>query len=170
MNSSNNVTSNASLGTTISTWLRTIPLATRCVLFICCFLQILTYLIGRFDDTICFHTPSIFYEFDVYRIFTAAWFHSGLLHLTFNLMTFLPMGAVLERKFGSLMFAYLIFLLDISTHSLAFVIALASYYNPVMSYSSFMFECSIGFSGVIFAFIVISSHLNMQGPNHHRRY
>ena len=47
----------------------------------------------------------------VWRVATAAVFHLGLLHLAFNMLAFVPIGASLERSLGTLPFAHLVALL-----------------------------------------------------------
>ena len=44
----------------------------------------------------------------VYRMYTNAWFHVGILHIALNMMSFLPMGTSMERSVGSASFFYLI--------------------------------------------------------------
>ena len=47
----------------------------------------------------------------VYRLVTSAFVHGGLLHVAFNMMAFVPIGASLERMQGTLALAHLIGLL-----------------------------------------------------------
>ena len=59
---------------------------------------------------VCFNTLAVFYRLQVYRFLTAAVFHVGLLHVAFNMLAFIPIGASLERQLGTLQFAYLLLL------------------------------------------------------------
>lgn len=61
----------------------------------------------------------------MYRFLTSAIFHVGILHLVFNMMAFVPIGASLERHLGSVQFLWLIILLcllgDVAYISIAFL-------------------------------------------------
>ena len=46
-----------------------------------------------------------------WRLLTAAVFHAGLLHVAFNMMAFVPVGASLECSLGTVPFAHLVALL-----------------------------------------------------------
>lgn len=72
---------------------------------------------------VCFNTLAVFYRLQVYRFLTAAIFHVGLLHVAFNMLAFIPIGASLERQLGTLQFAYLL-LLFVTCGSLFFAAAL----------------------------------------------
>ncbi len=49
----------------------------------------------------------------LYRFLTASVFHIGVLHVAFNMLAFVPIGASLERQLGSLQFAYLLLLFTV---------------------------------------------------------
>ena len=59
---------------------------------------------------VCFNPLAVFYRLQIYRFLTAAVFHIGLLHVAFNMLAFIPIGASLERQLGTLQFAYLLVL------------------------------------------------------------
>ncbi len=42
------------------------------------------------------------------RLFTSAIFHSGLLHIGFNMLAFVPIATSLERQLGSLQMLHLL--------------------------------------------------------------
>ncbi len=58
----------------------------------------------------CFNPTAVVTRLQVYRFLTAAVFHIGLLHVAFNMLAFVPIGASLERQLGTLQFAYLLLL------------------------------------------------------------
>lgn len=96
----------------------------------------------------------------VYRTFTSILFHGSLLHVLFNMMALVPMGSELERIMGSIRLLYITILLATSNAILHLVISLLAAYNPFSSYQSFMYQCSIGFSGILFSMIVIETSLS----------
>lgn len=80
-------------------------------------------------------------------------FHLNLLHILFNMLSFIPLGTVLERnKFGSLLFFYLILLFSVLISMMNFILSLVAYYLDI-GYS--YYSCSVGFSGCIFALLTI---------------
>jgi len=55
-----------------------------------------------------------------------------------------------------LSFAYMILLFNVLGSVIHTLIAAIAYYNPAFSYANFMNECCIGFSGIIFALLVVN--------------
>lgn len=84
-----------------------------------------------------------------------------------NMLSFLPMGTNFERNIGSLSFTYLVILFRFHFYFSLFIqysvligilhttLAAISYY--VFQYPGFMVECGVGFSGVLFGLLVITS-------------
>lgn len=70
----------------------------------------------------CFNPTAVVTRLQVYRFLTAAVFHIGLLHVAFNMLAFVPIGASLERQLGTLQFAYLL-LLFVVVGSVFFAVA-----------------------------------------------
>ncbi len=87
-------------------------------------------------------------------------FHASILHLVFNMLALVPIGSGLERLLGSVRYFHVLFLLATSNSLIHVVIAYMAAYNPIHQYSDLLIECSIGFSGVIFAMIVIETRLS----------
>lgn len=95
----------------------------------------------------------------MYRIYTSIVFHGSLLHVFFNMLALVPLGAELERLMGSVRLLYIIVLLATCNAVFHLFIALLADHNPFHSYH-LMDECSIGFSGVLFSMIVIETSLS----------
>ena len=76
------------------------------------------------------------------------------------MLALVPLGTELERVMGSVRLLYLMFLL--STSNAIFHLSIASLvaYNPVYPYDTSMYECTIGFSGILFSMIVIETSLS----------
>eukprot|EP01114_Cavostelium_apophysatum_P016169 TRINITY_DN4548_c0_g1_i1.p1 TRINITY_DN4548_c0_g1~~TRINITY_DN4548_c0_g1_i1.p1 ORF type:complete len:327 (-),score=22.24 TRINITY_DN4548_c0_g1_i1:26-1006(-) len=148
-----NVTSSSSLTTRASVWLRSIPLITRAILILCTVIYLFELLFGDAHGSVCESPYRVVFQMQVYRFFTSPWFHSGILHLALNMMAFIPMGATLERTQGSLNFLYIILLFCLLTGLAHNFIAYAAYQTG--TYPSLIKECAIGFSGIIFALMVV---------------
>ena len=92
-------------------------------------------------------------------MYVSVWFHGGILHLLMNMMAFQGMGPKLERnQFGSLQFFYLINLFALLCGVIHTFIAYIAYLNPLYDYPTFMYQCNIGFSSVLFALLTVLSY------------
>lgn len=87
-------------------------------------------------------------------------FHGSILHLVFNMLALVPIGSGLEHLLGSVRYLHVLFLLMTSNALIQVAIAYIAAYNPIHWYPDLLTECSIGFSGVIFAMIVIETSLS----------
>lgn len=89
-------------------------------------------------------------------MFTSVFFHGSILHLAFNMMAMVPMASSLERLLGTVQFTYLILLFTTIASCYHIVLAWCA---SALGYGT-MYECAIGFSGVIFGLIVVDTHLS----------
>jgi hypothetical protein len=62
---------------------------------------------------VCFNPTAVVQRLQLFRFLTASVFHIGVLHVAFNMLAFVPIGASLERQLGSLQFAYLLLLFTV---------------------------------------------------------
>mmetsp|Transcript_27903 Transcript_27903/g.39315 ORF Transcript_27903/g.39315 Transcript_27903/m.39315 type:complete len:292 (-) Transcript_27903:5027-5902(-) len=149
-----NINTQASLLTRFNVWITSIPWTTRIVLIVCSTIHLSGYLFGTYTSSVCTQ-PTIILAFQqIYRLVASAWFHSGILHIVFNMMAFIPMGSSLERMKGTLPFLWMILLFNVLcaiTH-----VVLAVFLDRLAIYSGFMNECTVGFSGIIFALLVVT--------------
>ena len=109
----------------------------------------------------CISVKGVWLQREWKRIFTASFFHSGDYHLYYNMASFMWKAVTLERHFGSGYFLYMVAVFSIATNLvyLAIQYALAEFLNQWSSIQS----CAVGFSGVIFALKVVSTHLQPNG-------
>ena len=156
------VTSEASLQTRLKVWFQSLPLCTAAILTVCVGIYALQLLFGWDDYRIfCMQPAAVAFRYEVYRPFTAIFLHGGILHVAFNMMSFVPVGTSLERMVGSLRCVYLLCLLFPAVAGVIHVVAaMVLSYNPFASSPRQMFSCAIGFSGIIFALIVVETHMS----------
>ncbi|KAM9966611.1 hypothetical protein ACTFIR_006831 [Dictyostelium discoideum] len=112
-------------------YLDTLPLMTRFFFILCVILFLIQIIFQIQIFSICFSPKLLSMDFinNFYKMIISNFFHLNLLHILFNMLSFIPLGTVLERnKFG------MGYYLDIGY----------SYYS-----------CSVGFSGCIFALLTI---------------
>jgi membrane associated rhomboid family serine protease len=93
-----------------------------------------------------------------YRFIVSAFFHSNVLHITMNILSFRVLGPPWERTVGSLSFLWQILIFDILGNFIHFIIALVLWFNPWFTFPSVTISCTIGFSGVLFTLLVIHIH------------
>lgn len=93
---------------------------------------------------------------DLKRIVTSGFIHVDDWHLYHNMMSFLWKGYNLEHSLNSVRFLGTVACLLILSHSLIVVVAFVlatSFQNP-----NILYQCSVGFSAVIFALKVLLNH------------
>jgi len=156
-----NIITEAGIPTRLNQWWSSIPFITSGVVLICGVIYLLCLLVGYDSyDTICFLPSAVASHFQVYRFYTSVLFHGSLLHVLFNMLALVPLGTELERIMGSVRLLFLMFLLASTNAILHLTIAFLVAYNPLYPALYLVNECSIGFSGVIFAMIVIETSLS----------
>jgi len=107
-------------------------------------------------QSICISTHAVIDQGDYIRILLAPLFHGDDMHLYYNMASFLYKGQQLETLFGSPYFALLLTILTISS-SLMLVI-LGQLASSLFDNPEYLFTCAVGFSAVIFALKVITTH------------
>jgi rhomboid domain-containing protein 1 len=107
-------------------------------------------------QSVCVSTHAVLDQGDYMRILLAPLFHGDDMHLYYNMASFLYKGQQLETLFGSPYFALLLTILTISS-SLMLVI-LGQLAASVLDNPEYLFTCAVGFSAVIFALKVITTH------------
>ena len=146
----------SSLGTDLSVWWAGLPLLCRAVFVLNTSVFVLFALMGVDPYLLCFNPIPVFTYGQVWRVFSA-FVHSGIIHIALNMIAFLGFGRSLEHEIGSLPLSYLILLFVVLSEGLTTAISFAA--NAV-GYSSFLFECGVGFSAVIFALLVVDTKVN----------
>lgn len=107
---------------------------------------------------ICLSPERVVTRFEIYRIFTAPFFHAGFFHILFNMIAWMIIARDYERATGTLAAAYSIFVLLIPL--IATVHCIAAYFIDALASTSFRRECAIGISGVLFSLLVVNVELS----------
>jgi len=147
-NVGSNVTSSVSLKTKFLVWIRSIPLLTRSVLILCVgmfLVEFVTLGYMPFVRAFCISTSNILKDVQLYRVFLAQVQHIGLIHLAMNMISYLPMATLMERKIGTFQFFYAHVLFTV-LNSVLYVII-----GKIFSLNS----CGAGLSGIIFSILVV---------------
>eukprot|EP01105_Mastigella_eilhardi_P021593 TRINITY_DN5242_c0_g1_i2.p1 TRINITY_DN5242_c0_g1~~TRINITY_DN5242_c0_g1_i2.p1 ORF type:complete len:287 (+),score=60.36 TRINITY_DN5242_c0_g1_i2:29-889(+) len=156
-------TNDVSASTRFKVWLSTVTLCTRVVVGVCCGVYLVeAVLLGTVLHSVVCLRPALFLHLpagltEVYRIYTAPLFHGGLLHVLMNMMALFVMSIMLEKKMGTMNYAWVLLMLTTVGGVLHVVITLLLEFLNV--YHS-MWSCAVGFSGVIFGLLVIETSIS----------
>jgi rhomboid domain-containing protein 1 len=107
-------------------------------------------------ESVCLSARNILWEQQWPRLIFCAFFHADDWHLYYNMASFGVKGRSLERRLGSAHFACLLAVFTVSC-GLAYV--LIEYAAALLFQDHHMLSsCAVGFSGVIFALKVLTTH------------
>ena len=115
--------------------------------------------------SVCLSAQSVLKWREYERLILSSFEHGDDLHLYYNMLSFMVKGRTLEQHFGSIYFAYLLSIFTLGTSCV--YVGLEVLLSDVLEDRSYYKQCAIGFSGVIFALKVLTTHYWEQG---HRRY
>lgn len=107
-------------------------------------------------QSVCVSTHTVLDQGDYMRILLAPFFHGDDMHLYYNMASFLYKGQQLELLFGSRYFAILVTILTLSSSFM--LVLLGQLVSSLFDNPEYLFTCAVGFSGVIFALKVITTH------------
>ncbi|CAM6117630.1 unnamed protein product [Calypogeia fissa] len=155
------VVTEASLSTRAHQWWAGIPFVTAGLVAFCSGIYVVQ-LISGYDSfsQICFEPYLVLSRYQVYRLFTSVFVHASIFHVLFNMLALVPIGSALERVMGTVRFFHVILLLIVSNGVIHVGLAFLAAHNPIYPYADLSVECGVGFSGVIFALIVIETSLS----------
>ena len=95
------------------------------------------------------------------RVIFSPFVHASDIHLYYNMASFMWKAISLERHYGSGYFLYMVGVFSAATGALYLAINYAL--AEVMNQWSYVNSCAVGFSGVIFALKVVTTHLQPHG-------
>lgn len=90
----------------------------------------------------------VIFRGEYYRIVTSAFLHGGALHLGVNMLSTVTISSSLERRFGTVRMGALLLWVTLLSGSVHCAVAMA------LPDQTYMYQHSLGFSGVLFALIV----------------
>jgi len=121
------------------------------------FLQLFSFLARVRLKDICISVYHVWDKGDYRRLVLGPLVHADEWHLYYNMASLLWKGKILERRFGTCYFAYLISTLTVLT-SLAYIF-LNLILSELFEDDAYVFSCAIGFSGVLFAMKVLTTYI-----------
>lgn len=133
-----------------------LPLCTVGVVGLCCAVQLGEFLFAWPTEGLALVAAPVVYAHEYWRVFTAAFTHGGVVHLLMNMSSMVAIGGSLERQVGSLQLAFAVVWQTVVTGTvhvvLSWVLAVA-----VLGDLSYLQQPSVGFSGVLFALVVLDT-------------
>ena len=109
----------------------------------------------------CISVKGVWFDGQWKRLFTSPFVHTSDYHLYYNMVSFMWKAATLERHFGSVYFTYMVCVFSVATGlvylSIHYVLA------EFLDQWSHIQSCAVGFSAVIFALKVVTTHLQPAG-------
>lgn len=109
----------------------------------------------------CISVQSVYYQGDWTRVILAPFIHGDSWHLYYNMASFMWKSRTLERHYGTYYYAYLTSVFTLLT---SIVYLLINFILAEMLDSwSYIQTCAVGYSGVIFALKVVTTHLEPPG-------
>ncbi|GFR92752.1 rhomboid-related protein [Elysia marginata] len=118
----------------------------------------------RSANSVCISSYLVYHHQDWRRLILAQFFHGDDMHLYFNMVSLLYKGSLLERKFGTPYFVYLTAVFTVLT-GITYV-GLGAVLSEVLGNQSYLMSCAVGFSGVLFAMKVLTTHYSPSGRHY----
>ena len=109
----------------------------------------------------CISVRGAWFEREWRRIFLASFYHSSDFHLYYNMASFIWKAISLERFYGSGYFLYMVAIFSVSTNLVYIGINYAL--AEILDQWSYINSCAVGFSGVLFALKVVTTHIQPAG-------
>ena len=109
----------------------------------------------------CMSVQTVWFQKEWKRLFYAPFVHADEWHLYYNMASFMWKAVSLEKRFGTAYFLYMMAVFTMATNLLYLGINMAL--AEVLDTWSYVTSCAVGFSGVIFAVKVVSTHLQPHG-------
>jgi len=94
---------------------------------------------------------------EYYRILSSCIFHGSLMHIGMNMMSSYHLSLQLEKKFGTI--PHLVTTLGAILTSSIVYLGVSWLASTVFGYDDLMYQHSVGFSGVLFHFLVLECNL-----------
>jgi rhomboid domain-containing protein 1 len=107
-------------------------------------------------QNVCISTHAVLDRGEYLRLLLAPLYHGDDMHLYYNMASFLYKGQQLEVLFGSPYFALLLSILTVSSSLL--LVVLGQLASSLLDNIEYLSTCAVGFSAVIFALKVITTH------------
>ena len=110
---------------------------------------------------VCISVRGAWLEREWKRVFLAPFYHLGDFHLYYNMASFIWKAISLESHYGSGYFLYMVAVFSVTTNLVYIAINYAL--AEILDQWSYINSCAVGFSGVLFALKVVTTHIQPAG-------
>lgn len=138
--------------------LRSIPPCTLGVLGLCIVIYILQLALDLELETFTMCPRLVLYIHEYYRVVTSALFHANMMHIGMNMLSTSAISSMLEKRLGTLRHILSTLWAILLTAAIYIFISWAAY--AIVGYDQWMYQHSVGFSGVIFHMSVLECNLS----------
>jgi membrane associated rhomboid family serine protease len=138
--------------------LRTTPVATALVSGLCIVIYLLQLLLDFDIQSITMCPRLVLYLHEYYRIVTSTLFHANLMHIGMNMMSTFAIGALLEKRMGTLGLVMTLSWAILLSGLVYLMIAWTAY--AAFGSEEWMYTQSVGFSGILFHMTVLECNLS----------
>mmetsp|Transcript_16299 Transcript_16299/g.18285 ORF Transcript_16299/g.18285 Transcript_16299/m.18285 type:complete len:350 (-) Transcript_16299:279-1328(-) len=138
--------------------LRHLPPATLSIISICVFFYTIQVTM-MWDLQLFTMCPRlVLFTNEYYRIFTSVFFHANFMHIGMNMLSTSTISSALEKRIGTIRLIFSIWWSIILTSTVYVTIAYTAYI--IFGYDTWMYQHSLGFSGIIFHLCVLENYLH----------
>jgi membrane associated rhomboid family serine protease len=134
------------------------PPATRGIVAICLGIYALQVAMDLDLERFTMCPQLVLYIHEYYRIVTSALFHGNLMHIGMNMLSVFHLSTLLEQRLGTL--PHLVSTLGAILLTSLVYISIAWIASTLLEYDEWMYQHSVGFSGVLFHFCVLECNLS----------
>lgn len=138
-----------------------LPPTTLGTIIICVSIHVVQSVLGWDLQLFTMCPRLVLFMHEYYRVFTSALFHANLMHIGMNMLSTAAISASLEKKMGTLRLLVSIWWAIVLTAAIYMLIAYLAY--AVLGYDAWMYQHSVGYSGILFYLSVLESRLH-PGP------
>lgn len=115
----------------------------------------------RTAQSVCMSSYLVWHRGNWERLLLSAFFHADDMHLYFNMASLLVKGRSLEKRFGSVYFFWLVSVFTALTS--VFYVGINLLLEERLQDHTYAMHCAVGFSGVLFAMKVLTTHYAPRG-------
>lgn len=138
--------------------LRSTPPVTVGAILLCCIVYVLQLILDLDVDRFTMCPQLVFYLHEYYRILTSCVFHGSLMHIGMNMMSSYHLSMLLEKRFGTI--PHFVTTLGAMLATSLFYLGISWLASTLFAYDALMYQHSVGFSGVLFHFLVLECNLS----------
>ena len=149
--------SNSSATTRSSEFVQSFPIGTAGVIGLCCSAHVSQIVLDVNVRHFTMAPRLVLHLHQCYRIVTSCFVHGSLMHISMNMLSTATIGALLERRFGTL--SHLVIILWSIVLTGIFYLSLAVAAQKLAGSDDLLNSHALGFSGIMFHLLVLESNL-----------